>query len=62
MHEIMLINEQLQQSIYGGCSMAELEEIINESGMLTIKQDGIAKAMAGLVEIGEVMKATEMGE
>lgn len=60
LHEILVIDEKIQECITNRCSLAELEQAINEKGMISIKQDGIAKALAGLVEIEAVMETDDI--
>ncbi|MBR2142381.1 GspE/PulE family protein [Anaerovibrio sp.] len=60
LHEILVIDEKIQECITNRCSLAELEQAINEKGMISIKQDGIAKALAGLVEIEAVMEIDDI--
>lgn len=60
LHEILVIDEKIQECITNRCSLAELEQAINEKGMISIKLDGIAKALAGLVEIEAVMETDDI--
>ena len=60
LHEILVIDEKVQECITNRCSLAELEQAINKKGMISIKQDGIAKALAGLVEIEAVMEIDDI--
>lgn len=60
LHEILVIDEKIQECITNRCSLAELEQAINKKGMISIKQDGIAKALAGLVEIEAVMEIDDI--
>jgi len=55
-HEILLVDDQLQGCIAARPTLKELEEGIKASGMLTMQEDGIAKAIAGWVEIEEIMQ------
>lgn len=60
LHEILVIDEKIQECITNRCSLAELEQAINKKGMISIRQDGIAKAVAGLVEIEAVMETEDI--
>ncbi|MBO6244758.1 MAG: type II/IV secretion system protein, partial [Anaerovibrio sp.] len=60
LHEILVIDEKVQECITNRCSLAELEQAINKKGMISIRQDGIAKALAGLVEIEAVMETDDI--
>lgn len=60
LHEILVIDEKVQECITNRCSLAELEQAINKKGMISIRQDGIAKAVAGLVEIEAVMETDDI--
>lgn len=57
-HEILVINNVLRQAILEQKTMEELEILASSAGMISMRQDGVAKALAGkttLEEIGRVL-------
>ncbi len=57
-HELVLIDATLQKAIAVQASTAELNQLARQAGFLTMLDDGIAKAAAGLTTIEEVLRAT----
>jgi len=57
LHEIMLMGPGVRASIYRGDNSDALQTAAVAEGMITIKNDGIAKAKQGLTSLEEVVKA-----
>ncbi|MBZ9713850.1 ATPase, T2SS/T4P/T4SS family [Deinococcus multiflagellatus] len=58
-HELMVIDEPLRVAIGAGKNATEITEVaINQSGMKTLRQDGIEKALAGITTLEEVLAVT----
>lgn len=58
-HELMIIDDPLRRAIGAGQTAAELRDVaLGESGMKTLRQDGIEKALAGLTTLEEVLAVT----
>ena len=58
-HELMIIDDPLRRAIGAGQTAAELRDVaLGESGMKTLRQDGIEKAIAGLTTLDEVLAVT----
>lgn len=58
-HELMVIDEPLRRAIGGGKSVAEIRDVaLAESGMKTLREDGLGKAMEGLTTLDEVLAVT----
>ena len=60
-HEIMPITAQIREAINRKASSDEISSIAIEQGMITMRQDGIKKALAGLTDIQEVMRVAYIG-
>jgi len=60
--EVLTINEDIEKLILGLAGETELAMAALESGMITMLQDGILKAVAGVTSIDEVEEATGQGE
>ncbi|GGR61829.1 general secretion pathway protein GspE [Deinococcus seoulensis] len=58
-HELMVIDEPLRIAIGSGKNATEITEVaINQSGMKTLRQDGIEKALSGITTLEEVLAVT----
>jgi len=57
--EFLVMNDELRRAVMRHAGMGEIEEIARASGMQTMYEDGIAKALAGQTTIEEVLRVTE---
>jgi general secretion pathway protein E len=57
--EFLVMNDELRRAVMRHAGMGEIEELARKSGMRTMFEDGIAKALAGLTTIEEVLRVTE---
>ncbi|MFD0739088.1 type II secretion system ATPase GspE [Lysobacter koreensis] len=57
--EFMVMTDALRRGVMRHAGMGELEQLAREAGMVTMYEDGIAKALAGLTTIEEVLRVTE---
>jgi type II secretory ATPase GspE/PulE/Tfp pilus assembly ATPase PilB-like protein len=57
LHELLVSHEALREAIRHRAAAAELQEIGLQSGLVTLRQDGIDKALAGLTDMAEVLAA-----
>ena len=55
-HEVMLVSKEIREAINRHAATDELAAIAVSQGMVRIREDGIAKAQAGLTTIEEVMR------
>ncbi len=60
LHEIFVLNEEMSNLILTHPSNDKIREVAIRNGMVTMIQDGIAKAASGLTSISEVMR--EVGQ
>lgn len=60
-YEVMTINPEIENLAVAKRSANEIKEASIKSGMLTMKQDGILKAFAGITTIDEVFQAVVSG-
>lgn len=56
--EIFIVNEPIQSMIHDDASAARLREAARASGMRTLREDGIRKALSGLTTLEEVISLT----
>jgi type II secretory ATPase GspE/PulE/Tfp pilus assembly ATPase PilB-like protein len=57
LHEFMVTNDTLRERIRHRASAAELQAVALASGMVTLRQDGIEKVLAGHTDLAEVIAA-----
>ncbi|QJW45343.1 Flp pilus assembly complex ATPase component TadA [bacterium BFN5] len=60
-HEVMIISAQIREIITKRVSSDELGVLAAREGMVTMRQDGISKALEGLTTIEEVMRVAYAG-
>ncbi|MBM3253760.1 MAG: type II secretion system protein GspE [Candidatus Omnitrophica bacterium] len=56
--EIMLLSPQIKRLIMERAPEALIQQIAKKEGMITLKEDGINKAIKGLTSIEEIMRVT----
>lgn len=61
-YEIFLLSEELQHLIYEKVSSNVIKEAARKSGMRTLREDALRKAMAGTTSLEEVIRATVTDE
>jgi len=59
--EFLVMNDQLRRLIMQHAGMGEIEEAARASGMRTMYEDGLIKAMQGITTIEEVLRVTQEG-
>ena len=57
--EVLDINDNIKDIIYSGFEASKIKEIFVKQGMLTLKQDGLIKALEGKTSIEEILTATK---
>ena len=61
LHEILIMGPRVRAAINRGDNSDDLQAAAVEEGMITIREDGIAKARQGLTSLEEVMKVVFWG-
>jgi type II secretory ATPase GspE/PulE/Tfp pilus assembly ATPase PilB-like protein len=59
-HELLVPDEAMREKITAAPNVAELGEMARAAGMVTLRQDGMAKVKAGITTIEEVFRATAL--
>jgi type IV pilus assembly protein PilB len=59
-YEIFTLNEKIEELIHKTASTSEIRNQAVEDGMITMAQDGLLKAMAGITDVEEVLRVTEV--
>lgn len=57
--ELLVMDDELRRAVMRHAGMGELEQIGRKAGMRTMYEVGIAKALAGVTTIEEVLRVTE---
>ncbi|MCL1635095.1 type II secretion system ATPase GspE [Luteimonas sp. SX5] len=57
--EFLVMNDELRRAVMRHAGMGEIEQLARQSGMRTMYEDGIVKALAGTTTIEEVLRVTE---
>ena len=55
-HEIMAVSEEIERMAVRRASSAEIKSVAIAEGMLTLRQDGWAKAQMGLTSVEEILR------
>jgi type IV pilus assembly protein PilB len=56
LHEVMAVSEDIERLAVARASSAEIGRLAVEQGMTTLRQDGWAKALAGLTSVEEILR------
>jgi len=57
--EVLVMTKELKNIIYGKPTQSNIKEEATRQGMITMRQDGIIKALQGIISIEEVLRVTE---
>lgn len=57
--EVLQMTKELQAVIEGGATVQKITDAAKAQGMVTLRQDGIVKALRGIVSIEEIVRETE---
>ncbi len=58
-HEVFTISDEIEKMITKGATTTEIKNQAIAEGMITMAQDGVLKALAGITDIEEVFRVTE---
>jgi len=56
--EVVMLTEELKNLIYIGATESQLREVLPNQQFVSLRQDGIIKALQGLVNLEEIIKIT----
>ena len=59
-HEVLLINQDIKDAISAGARRDKLRELVYQSDVNTLLQDGLEKVLMGLTTLEEVLKLIEL--
>jgi type IV pilus assembly protein PilB len=58
-YEALLVTKELEEVMTTGVTTQKITELAKKQGMITLRQDGIVKALKGVVSIEEIIRETE---
>ncbi|RWZ64294.1 type II secretion system protein GspE [Labedella populi] len=56
LHEVMAVSEEIERLTVERASSADVARVAKRQGMLTLRQDGFAKALLGLTSLEEILR------
>ncbi|HMH57708.1 MAG TPA: ATPase, T2SS/T4P/T4SS family [Galbitalea sp.] len=56
LHEVMAVSEEIERLAVARASSAEIGRVAREQGMLTLREDGWAKAQLGMTSVEEILR------
>jgi type IV pilus assembly protein PilB len=56
LHEVMLVTEEIERLAVEKASAAVIERVAREQGMRTLREDGLAKVLAGVTSLDEILR------
>jgi type IV pilus assembly protein PilB len=60
-YEAFLMTPEFEQVIIEGATTQKIQKAAKDQGMITLRQDGVIKALKGVVAIEEIIRETEEG-
>jgi type IV pilus assembly protein PilB len=60
-YELLVMDDGLRDMVTRNPNVAELRKLCRERGLITLRMDGIDKAIKGLTTIDEILRVTESG-
>ncbi|HEV8606881.1 MAG TPA: ATPase, T2SS/T4P/T4SS family [Tepidisphaeraceae bacterium] len=58
-HELLVMDDSLRDMITRNPDVTHLRKLCRERGLVSLRQDGFAKVMAGLTTVDEILRVTE---
>ncbi len=59
LYEVMRMTTELQEIVVTNPTEGKIREEAKRQGMLTMREDGVLKALDGIISINEVLRETE---
>lgn len=60
LYEVLNINDDIRDAITNALPKSELRKLVYKSGVITLLQDGLEKALAGETSFSEILKAVDL--
>ena len=56
LHEVMLVSEEIERLAVERASATTIEQVARAEGMVTLREDGLAKVLAGVTSLDEILR------
>jgi type IV pilus assembly protein PilB len=56
LHEVMLVSEEIERLAVERASATAIEQVARAEGMVTLREDGLAKVLAGVTSLDEILR------
>ena len=56
LHEVMVVSEEIERLAVEKASATVIEKVAKEQGMRTLRDDGLAKVLAGVTSLEEILR------
>ena len=56
--ELLLISNEIRKLVLAHSDASQIKEVAIREGMLTLKEDGLAKAIEGITSVEEVLRVS----
>jgi len=56
LHEVMPVSEEIERLAVERASAVQIGQVAREQGMLTLRDDGMAKVLAGVTTLEEILR------
>ncbi len=56
LHEVMVVSEEIERLAVEQASATVIENVAKEQGMKTLRDDGLAKVLAGVTSLEEILR------
>jgi type IV pilus assembly protein PilB len=56
LHEVMLVSEEIERLAVERASATVIEQVARAEGMVTLREDGLAKVLAGVTSLDEILR------
>ncbi len=60
-YEMLIMDDSLRDCVTRNPNVTELRKLCRERGLVTLRQDGLTKVMAGQTTVDEILRVTESG-
>jgi len=58
LHEVLVVNEKIKEAILRKATSTEINALAKQSGMVTMIEDGMEKALSGITTVEEVLRVS----
>jgi type IV pilus assembly protein PilB len=56
LHEVMVVSEEIERLAVERASASVIEQVARAEGMVSLRDDGLAKVLAGVTSMDEILR------